>query len=90
MGLCSSRETPYRLRHHCTNAFYSKLDPRHCYRYALFLHEELGMSPVICHGDLWVGNMMFTKAEDKDGKTIPSDELLALFDWQVRIRTVHI
>ncbi len=51
--------------------------------YAVIVHEEFKMPPVLVHGDLWCGNMMFRKKTDKEGNVSISDELLAIFDWQV-------
>ena len=41
--------------------------------YVDILHTEMGLPPVLCHGDLHVANMIF----DND------DKFLAILDWQV-------
>ncbi len=53
--------------------------------YIVTIHEEFKMPPVLVHGDLWCGNMMFRKKIDKDGNVSVSDELLTIFDWQVNV-----
>uniref|UniRef100_A0A914WSQ4 CHK kinase-like domain-containing protein n=1 Tax=Plectus sambesii TaxID=2011161 RepID=A0A914WSQ4_9BILA len=44
------------------------------------MHEELGLPPVLTHGDLWMNNMMWRKADGRKGTT---DELVAIVDWQI-------
>ncbi len=53
--------------------------------YIFTIHEEFKMPAILVHGDLWCGNLMFTKNADKDGNVSASDELLAIFDWQVYV-----
>ncbi|KAH7701867.1 CRE-DHS-27 protein [Aphelenchoides avenae] len=40
--------------------------------------KELGLPPLLCHDDLWIGNMLFEKSPN--GKA--SDRILAIIDWQ--------
>uniref|UniRef100_A0A914VSZ2 CHK kinase-like domain-containing protein n=1 Tax=Plectus sambesii TaxID=2011161 RepID=A0A914VSZ2_9BILA len=44
------------------------------------IHEELGLPPILTHGDLWMNNMMWRKADGRKGTT---DELVAIVDWQI-------
>ncbi len=66
------------------------IDPveKHCstpdaFYYANTVHKEINMVPVLVHGDLWINNLMLKK-ETKDGVSRPTNELLAIVDWQVR------
>ena len=47
--------------------------------YIYKLNEKMGLPDVFCNGDLHAQNMMWIKNEDGNA----SDELMALFDWQV-------
>ncbi|PAV57651.1 hypothetical protein WR25_23293 [Diploscapter pachys] len=48
-------------------------------------HKEIGLSDVLCHGDLWFYNMMWKTAADfnnNDSDKRASNEIGALIDWQ--------
>ncbi|KAH7707456.1 Protein C04F6.7 [Aphelenchoides avenae] len=48
-------------------------------RYALLDRpKELGLPAALCHGDLWVNNLMFKRAPDGTA----SNDILAFLDWQ--------
>src|SRR5690348_7031131 len=42
-------------------------------------YKELGIPPVIVHGDLWTNNLLFEK-DAKSGKI--GDRLVSVIDWQ--------
>lgn len=43
-------------------------------------YKELGLPPVLVHGDLWTSNIMFKKTDDATPKA--GDQLLSIIDWQ--------
>jgi hypothetical protein len=56
-------------------------------KYAFHVHEELGIPPVLTHGDLHNNNLMWKKKADGNGTT---DELAVIVDWQVLLRYLNI
>ncbi|CAD5232139.1 unnamed protein product [Bursaphelenchus xylophilus] len=48
----------------------------HCIKQA---HLELGIKPILCHGDLWANNALF----ELDGQRRATDNLLAIIDFQL-------
>lgn len=57
------------------------IGPQFDKEYAFHVHEEMGMPPVLIHGDLHNNNLMWTKKMDGSGTT---DELAVIVDWQVQ------
>ena len=51
--------------------------------YIFHVADEFPMPKVLCHGDLWSGNMLFQKEYDTEGKAKCGDEVIAFVDWQV-------
>ncbi|VDK42494.1 unnamed protein product [Anisakis simplex] len=45
------------------------------------VHKEMGLKPILVHGDMWSSNVMYTKERQKDG----CRKLTAIVDWQ----TIH-
>uniref|UniRef100_A0A914V9X1 CHK kinase-like domain-containing protein n=1 Tax=Plectus sambesii TaxID=2011161 RepID=A0A914V9X1_9BILA len=56
------------------------IGPQFDRKYAYHVHEELGIPPVLTHGDLHNSNIMWKKSPDGNGTT---DELAVIVDWQI-------
>uniref|UniRef100_A0A914WBD9 CHK kinase-like domain-containing protein n=1 Tax=Plectus sambesii TaxID=2011161 RepID=A0A914WBD9_9BILA len=47
------------------------------------LHKEVGIPPVLVHGDLWMNNMLWRRCDGNNTQDETTDQLLAIIDWQL-------